>query len=576
MKKLFLFFILIVLVSSISLALENTQQTNKIFLNPFYRQSMSSDTPYTYTLRFNPSDGVTEVTSAIVTYQMWLTPTVDFSLTVNGNTCNTPSYQVHTTYASAGEGTIYFDCSDEITTKGNYTIVLTSSKNTGAITGWADITYINNQTDYVGSVGSVSTVDSVSNVASVTSVDSVKRVEQTDITVFGTEYVSGEKGTIFVQLIDSQNQPVTDGACFLDIFAPSSVNSSHPYYLKNAPMINQMENVGLYYYDLVAPSILGVYMLSARCSYSFSGGFIYFLDLETNKPKRNSTIGTHIGDTIFLNDFEDWIYTQCSSANSDGQKCKASYDFNTSLHWGNTTNFTNINLYYMAESSKAVLASFSVWNWSSSKWIALPNNVTLLGGATTPLGIGEFASNPIPTSNIISPNNVIRVQVLASFGSSFTLFNNWLNIQLQSANGDIATVKGSGEIHITDSLRNATALSNQIANTTWNYSNRQLTQFNFDVIDEVLVSNYVWNNTNRTLTTFNFDVVDEDLISIYVWNYTNRTLSTFDFAINATATVNSTDIANSVWSYSGTITTNILEQIADAIWEFIGGVAEII
>ena len=97
-----------------------SQQFNKILLSPFYRQSMNPNTPYSYNITLNPPDKISNVQSAIITFQMWLNPTIEFFIDVNGQQCNTPSYEVHTTYAGAGEGTIFFDCSNVINKAGEY------------------------------------------------------------------------------------------------------------------------------------------------------------------------------------------------------------------------------------------------------------------------------------------------------------------------------------------------------------------------------------------------------------------------------------------------------------------------
>jgi hypothetical protein len=83
----------------------------------------------------------------------------------------------------------------------------------------------------------------------------------------------------------------------------------------------------------------------------------------------------------------------------------------------------------------------------------------------------------------------------------------------------------------------------------------------------------VWAQANRQLTNFTFDVTNET----QVWEYYNRTLSTFNFNINSTAVINNTAVAESVWhNYNGTIIDNILDQIADKIWQFLGTRMDII
>lgn len=595
-----------------SIKAEPTQQFNKIFLDPFYRQSMDGDTSYTYTININPPDKISEVKSAIVTFQMWLNPTVEFFLEVNGQTCNTPSYEVHTTYAGAGEGTIFFDCSNIITKAGEYEVVLTPNDDTGSITGWIDLTYMNNP--------------------------------KGSLDIFGTEYSPEDKATIFMQVIDAQGLVEENAICNLEIWNPLNINGTHTPYLYLAPMLDLDGSNGIYYYDLTAPSDLGVYMISAKCSYTESGGFVYHTDEEeTESPDRTVITGTYLGSTTAITSYRDFVYTSCSSSGGAIKSCTSTYDFNTTLHFYEEDNFSSISLYFMGESSVTSLISFSVWNWTSSSWIQLPNNLTFSGEATSsPIGIGDSVSNNLPTTDIISGSGIIRIKLDNSFGNVFNQFVNWLSIYMTSALGVTQEVKGGGEMHITN-------LANKTTNQVWNYSNRSLTEFNFDVVNETeiteevwnysgtinnnilnqfasyiwnwtgtiannilsLISSSVWTYDNRTLTDFNFTVnttlnisinnseiadavwthtpdrnltyypnmtcnptlnatceLDYDLDEEDIWTYGNRTLTDFNFTVDTTLgniSINASGLAEAVWNYNGIINNNVLNQIADKI-----------
>lgn len=214
---------------------------------------MNPDTDYTYDININPPAGITSVESAIVTFQMWLNPTIEFFLTVNDQTCNTESYEVHTTYAGAGEGTIFFDCSNIITGKGTYQVILTPDDDTGAVTGWIDITYSDNQTDYIGTVG---VVDTVSKVDSVSSVDKIN-VPKMD--VHGTEYIPDQDGKVFIQLLDDDYQPISDSSCFTSIYYPDG------NIFKYQQAMSYLGE-GIYDYDFITPFQAGVYPVSAFCT----------------------------------------------------------------------------------------------------------------------------------------------------------------------------------------------------------------------------------------------------------------------------------------------------------------------
>ena len=507
---------LILFLPSVLAITQPSQKFEKIFISPFYTSATTKDTITTFTMLVNPSDHIKSVTSAIVSFDVWLNPSVDFTLSVNNQSCRNPSYEVSTNFAMQGKNNIIFDCGNVITKAGIYTFKLTATKDTGAVTGWLDLSYINNP------VG--------------------------EMAVSGTEYTAGDLATIFVQLKDNQGLAINDGSCYLDVWQPSTTNATHSQIIKSAPMLKAEGNEGIYYYDMVAPSILGVYMLSARCSYSFSGTWVYSLDgTETNKPTRNITSGTYSGDTIFLNDFEDWVYTLCASGG--GKICDAYNDFNLSIHYGtNFSDISNIDLFYMGESSLKNVISFSVWNWTSNSWIALSNNLTYSGLASSvPIGIGDFISNSIPIKDTISSSGIIRIRSYSIAGSGFSQYNNWLNIEVKKINGLIQDVKGSSEMHITN-IPQATAnlISNltlnvnysAISKNVWEYIDRNLT-YTPDLTNYYLIQTLVWNATNRNLTYYQ-DVTNYSLLAGYVWNYENKNLTYYQMN-NLTA--------SDVWNY---------------------------
>lgn len=202
------------------------QQYNKIYLSPFYRDGITANTNYTYTIYVKTYDGISKVVSAIINFDVWLMPSLNVSIWVNGKSCNTPYYYVSTTYASAMLGRLTFDCSNIIEYEGTYNITIRASRNTGAITGWLDLTYMNRP--------------------------------KPKIEIKGTEYVQGEIGKVFLQLLDENKKPINNSVCFTSI-----------YYHDNMKFIDNQEmtyvDEGLYQYEFTAPYIVGVYMVSANC-----------------------------------------------------------------------------------------------------------------------------------------------------------------------------------------------------------------------------------------------------------------------------------------------------------------------
>ena len=456
---------LIMLVPFVS-AIEQNQHFNKIFLNPFYRQSMSPDIPYSYDITINPPAGITSVQSAIVTFQMWLNPTVEFFLEVNNQTCNTLSYEVHTTYASAGEGTIFFDCANIINSEGTYTVVLTPDDDTGAVTGWVDITYVDNQSDYVGTVG---VVDTVGNVDSVSVVDSPPPI----LELLGTEYSPGDAATIFLQLKDAQGSPVSDGACYLDIYNPL-FNGTHSYYLEDAPMIFDDNDDGLYYFDLITPDVLGNYMLAAKCAYSYStplwvyGPASQFVAIETQISD-----GTWSGSSQALNSKADGLYEKCESGSST-EGCLTTWQW--TLPTGDySENDSVVNVYYSGQGDNDELSSLSCLNITDGSYIPFTNQLTYSGGASefSPTAIDDFLTNILLDDCInrsqTQPNITIQFYINKD---KMNVYHNWLSLLVLAASGNIQDLKGSSEMHIAD-IPTASALLT--APQVWYFENRTIT-----------------------------------------------------------------------------------------------------
>ena len=278
-KRLLLACIVLSLIPIISLA-EQSQQYNKLYLNPFYRSSMTNGQNYSYDVNINPPDKVSSVASAIVSFDIYINPTVTFNLWVNNKPCKNPSYTVSTTYAGAGQARVTFDCSNVMTSSGTYLLILQPTQaNTGTVNGWIDLTYVNNP--------------------------------QGSLLISGTEYSPGESATIFLQLKDTQGLARNDGTCYLDIWYPANISSVHPYTIQDAPMLKALGDDGMYYYDLIAPSTLGVYMLSAKCSYSFNWLHFYPPTETVYYPVEEINSGTWQGSPIVLNSKEDSLYERC-------------------------------------------------------------------------------------------------------------------------------------------------------------------------------------------------------------------------------------------------------------------------
>jgi hypothetical protein len=456
--KVYVILLATLLAINFVMAAQPMQQSNKIYLDPFYRQSMLLGTNYTYLIKVNPPDGISSVVSAIISFDIYMTPSVNFSLSVNGQKCNTPWFYVSTTFASAGQARVNFDCNNIINKSGTYTVVLRATQaNTGSVSGWLDLTYMNNP---------AGTVE-----------------------VSGTEYQVGDTATTFLQLKDDQGLPVNNGACYLDVYYPTSYNATHTKWLDNVPMI--FKGGGMYYYDVVVPNYTGVYMTAATCYYAYNWVWIYPYNELVYYPVRAANSGIWGGAEANLNNPEDGVYDECTTSGSG--TCQANYTFNIS-QYGSISNITNINLYYLGEDTSSKVLTVAYWNGTA--FVNLANTLTFVatGSATVPSGIDQFLTNVIPLNGIINNQTVIIRLTVVHTGTA-TMYDNWLSLGVLNAKGTIQELKGSSEMHVSSQLTVIQLLLNDIWTYIQNIWNKLLGI-------EVTV-NATYNNTNTIISRLN-------------------------------------------------------------------------
>jgi hypothetical protein len=115
---------------------------NQVYMSPFYRASTTSGMNYTYSLSVSPYSDRYDIYSAILSFDVYFTPTVVFTIWVNNQRCNTADYTISTTYSGSSQGRIRFDCANVINKSGIYSVKISATKNTGAIVGWLDMTFL--------------------------------------------------------------------------------------------------------------------------------------------------------------------------------------------------------------------------------------------------------------------------------------------------------------------------------------------------------------------------------------------------------------------------------------------------
>ncbi len=524
-RKGFLWVLLVIFLTTFVVA-DQTQLYSKIYLNPYYREATTANTAYNYTLQVNPPDGLTQVYSATITFEALFSPSVNISLRVNNQTCNTPNYYISTTYAGSAQMTASFDCSNIITQAGNYSVEFKTNKNTGAINGWLDLTYTNKP--------------------------------KPTMEVFGTEYQIGQQAKAWLQLLDSNGTYINDGVCFIDIYSPD--NSE---YVEHAQMFS-MNHDGIYYYDLPAPETEGVYPVIARCYYEATSVKYYATAYYLN-------IGTLDGG---------WVATNLELIDGDKVKFKEA-DVAGVKRLDIVLNVTNMSsclgvsealltgievyAYGKFDSENYDHITLSVYNYTSASWQSLPNR--LLENPVWKSASNALFFNNLTTSGLYNESlGGLKIRFtdtnLTDGGASTLELDQFYVSCNQLSNPVWQEVMGSSEMHISNTTN--------IINGVWDYL--------LDVIMPYLEQ--IWNKLlgiesqlNTTINITNQTLINtETLLNITGMTF-NNTGDIIDLInelnisiINSTNTYINNSNSLIIDNLTGLIEENIVQNL-----RFVGG-----
>jgi hypothetical protein len=398
------FFFLFLMTPSFSVN-EPSQQSNKIYYAPYYVASMTANTNTTFNLPINPPDGISEVKSAVINFQVYAAPTITFTLYANNKSCNPSAFSIATTYASTGLLSFAFDCSNVIKSAGNYTLKMAPSKTTGATYGWMDFVYVNNPNG--------------------------------QMEVKGTEYFAGDRGTVFLQLVDAYGQPITTAACFTDIYYPSSYDTNHTPFVEDVPMLYKEE--GLYYYDFIVPPYTGVYMVLANCRYGHTARY-YQPDETTFFPNVTVTIGLLTGSSAILNSYSDQQYIKLDVVT---QKT----DINATFTNITETNISTISFGTFFQTQSVGSITGMIWNYTGNKWQSISTIATAGTGGSAPSLYDEYYAFSTAYSADFLVNKTVKIRLNSSAGTGALYYNAmWLNFY--TFDPQYVPIYGSGELHI--------------------------------------------------------------------------------------------------------------------------------
>ena len=405
------------------------------------------------------------------------------------------------------------------------------------------------------------------------------------MTMHGTEYQVGDNAKVWIQLLTSNQTTITNALCYIDIYTPSNT-----FYLERATMTN-MNHDGIYYYDLTAPSVVGVYSAIALCYYT--AGQVNYLANEYFIMNGSYNGGT-IQDTYSIENTAVGSLEFKEEASGNPRRLQVGVNFTNETYCNVSEGLlTGITLKVNSKFGSLVGDDLTIalWNYTSNSWYNFPNKVPAgnIWGMTT----NSLVFNNITKTGFVnSSGSNIRVKFLdtnLTDGSTSTFSLDYIQLSCDELTTPLAQeVRGSSELHITDFVNNLNASigsPSAIADAVWNYNGTINLNVLIQIAGEVwnwsggissnildLISGNVWTYSERNLTytpdqNISTQVVnvsiDENTIADAVWTHTpDRNLTFYE---TSNVTVNGTDIAQQVWNYNGTINDNILNQVADKV-----------
>jgi len=258
--------------------------------------------------------------------------------------------------------------------------------------------------------------------------------EKQKIHIYGTEYVSGDNGRIFLQLLDS-GLPINNATCLLDLYKPDLTKM-----LDDAPMMWLNSSDGLYYYDLIIPSQLGVYMLTVKCFYIISGinDYADYSSITNGVVQSGDYKDTWKDDNVFFSITEKLV--------------SGGYSVDYTIEFYNLTipeNYTSLEIYWVGRwDDNSENIKMMVWDYCLSNWTTLSNEIT----TNTPIVSQYLPSEQYNTSCLINSGELrLRFTDTDQTEKDYrgTVDNDYLYISLlHTSYGQINNIRGSGELHV--------------------------------------------------------------------------------------------------------------------------------
>jgi hypothetical protein len=392
------------------------------------------------------------------------------------------------------------------------------------------------------------------------------------VNVHGTEYTTNQNATIFMQVLDSTNQPVNNALCFLTIYYPNKT-----LFINNVQMMYLLNSDGLYYYDLVVPNALGVYMVSAKCNFYYNLSYsTSSKDAWVNQGSPTTNYGNDtsiVVGTILGNNITSYIQFNNLTMSSISEAYLYLYKA------GSIGGGLQVELYRVT----------SDWNESNITWNNQPTRDGYRWDKKIMNANGWYSWNITDLlkswANGTYPNYGIYLNHSFPTGGGTWNFTSYYSreyggdyvpkiVVVHNKTEAITEIRGSGEMHVSNSLScnlnitNVTTFLNitnvttvlNVTNTTVNITNvttvLNITNTTFDTSNITNAINSVDNNMGNNFTNTNSLIVSVN----------NTILATNSSIFNKLYLIQNdlTNIYNSIISTNSSL-TNLINSRFDSL-----------
>jgi hypothetical protein len=316
------------------------------------------------------------------------------------------------------------------------------------------------------------------------------------MTMHGTEYKPNDNGTVFLQLVNGSGYAINNALCSLTIYYPNKT-----IFKNNVEMMYLSNSDGLYYYDLVIPNALGIYMISSKCN--------FYYNLTYSTSSKDAWINQGLPTTNYGND------TVIAVGNISGNSITSYIQFT------NPTMGSIDEAYLFLYKAGSIGSGLGVelyrvtsyWNESNITWNNQPSRNGYIWDRKIMNANGWYSWN---ITNLLKmwangtyPNYGMYLNYSSPTGGGVWNFTSYysreyggdyvpkLFIQYSETNA-INEIRGGGEIHVSSS-----------ADVNYTYFNRE------------------FNDTNNLITSVNNNMGNN-------FTYTNSLITTLINAVNYT------------------------------------------